>query len=174
MRDSMAEKKGLEGFVRRWSRWFSYVGYAACLLMLCISVIDILGSKLLRWPLPGAFDVVGLIALLVAAFSIAETELVGGHVRLDLGLVFLPKAMKRVCQVVANLLSFVLIVLLIFSSVKYGIKLLLTGEASMTVAIPFFPFAFAIVLGCLPVLLVLYLEIAKPKAIEEEKEGDRL
>jgi TRAP-type C4-dicarboxylate transport system permease small subunit len=170
----MPEEKGFEKFVKRWSKRFNYVGYAACMLLLCLSVIDILTGKLFRWPLPGVFDIAGLIAVLIAAFPLASTELAGGHVRLDLGLVFLPKRIRRFCQLFANTLSLALVILLIYSSVKYGIKLLVTGEASMTVAIPFFPFVFAIVLGCLPLVLVFVLELTKPEAVEAEKEGDRL
>ncbi len=117
---------------------------------------------------------VSLIAVLVAAFPIASTELAGGHVRLDLGLVFLPKSLQKFCRFLANVLSLGLVVLLIYASVRFGIKMLVTHEATMTLAIPLFPFVFAFVLGCLPLLLVLFLELKKPEAVETEKEGDRL
>ena len=170
----MPEEKGLEKFVKQWSKWFNYIGYAACMLMLCLSVIDIVGSKIFRWPLPGSIDTISLIAVLIAVFPLASTELVGGHVRLDLGLIFLTPRMRKICQALANILSLVLVVLLIYSSMKYGIKLLVTGEASMTVAIPFYPFVFATVIACLPLLLVFVLELTKPETLEAEKEGDRL
>jgi TRAP-type C4-dicarboxylate transport system permease small subunit len=142
--------------------------------LICTSVIDIIGSKLFSWPLPGAFDLVGLIAVLIGAFPLASTELAGGHVRLDLGLIFLPTKMKRFCQILANILSLALVLLLIYSSMRFGFKMFITKEATMTVAIPLFPFVFALVLACFPFLLVFFLEIKKPEDIEAEKEGDRL
>jgi len=170
----MLVTSAFERFVRLWAKRFNYVGYVACALMLCISTVDILGGKLFSWPLSGAFDMVGLLAILVGAFPIASTELVGGHVRLDMGLVFLPKKIKKFCQILANVLSLGLVGLLIYSSVGFGIKMLVTGEATMTVAIPLFPFVFAFVLACLPALLVFFLELKLPETLEAEKEGDRL
>jgi TRAP-type C4-dicarboxylate transport system permease small subunit len=170
----MRSDGAFDRFVKLWAKRFSYVGYAACLSMLCLSVIDIVGSKLFSRPLNGAFDIISLVAVLVAAFPIASTELAGGHVRLDLGLVFLPKSLQKFCRLLANLLSLGLVVLLVYASIRFGIKMLITHEATMTLAVPLYPFVFALVLGCLPLLLVFLLELKEPGALDAEKEGDRL
>jgi len=170
----MQSDSAFDRFVKLWAKRFSYVGYAACGSMLCLSVVDIVGSKLFSWPLPGAFDMISLIAILVTAFPFASTELVGGHVRLDLGLIFLPKKAQRFCRNLANLLSLFLVVLLVYSSIRFGIKMVVTREASMTLAIPFYPFVFALILGLIPALLVFFMELKKPEALEADKEGDRL
>ncbi len=166
----MKTEKGSVIFARRWGGRFNFVAYGACSLMLCLSVIDILGAKLFAWPLPGAADVVGLLAVLVAAFPIASTELSGGHVRLDLGLVYLPKRMKAFFQGVGNALSVALFVLMIIAFTKYGINMQKTGEASMTVAVPFYPFVYAIVISCLLALFVLILELVR--SVNTEKGGN--
>lgn len=164
----MAAEKGFVFFLKQWAKCFNVVGYAGCALMLCLSVIDIVGSKFFLWPLPGGADVIGLTALLVAAFPIASTELSGGHVRLDIGLAFLPKRAKTACQRIGNILGVFLFVLIILASMKYAMSLQRTGEASMTVAIPLFPFAYAIALSCIPTLLVLVLEVIKPEKVQKE------
>jgi TRAP-type C4-dicarboxylate transport system permease small subunit len=165
---NMPAENRFERFVKQWAKWSSFVAYVGCALMLILSVIDIVGAKLFRWPLPGGVDAIGLLAVLVAALPLASTELTGGHVRLDLGLAFLPKRIKTICQRVGNVFSLILFIFLIVSSFKYGVAMQTTGEASMTVAIPFAPFVFAIVLACLPVLLVLLLEIKRPESVEKE------
>jgi TRAP-type C4-dicarboxylate transport system permease small subunit len=168
----MTAENGFVRVVKRWSLWFNFVAYAGCALMLSLSVVDIVGSKIFSWPLPGGADVIGLIAVLVAALPIAATELSGGHVRLDLVLAFLPKKIRVAFRRIGTLLSLVLFLLIAIASMKYGLSLQNTGEASMTVAIPFFPFVYAIVLACIPTLLVLIIELFASE--NAEKEGDQI
>ncbi len=164
----MPKETRAEVFVKSWSKRFMYVAMAAVAIMLIVSVIDMVGLKLLAKPIPGGVDIIGLVAVFIASFGISTTELVGGHVRLDLGLVFLPKRMQDFCRKLSHILSIFLFVLLLFASIKYAISLMKSGEASMTIAIPFYPFVLSLVVGCIPILLVFVMELIKPEQIKKE------
>lgn len=170
----MPEDKGSERFIKLWSRRISLVSMVGLGVMLIVSLIDIIGSKFFLWPFPGGMDIVSLIAVIVIAFAIATTELIGGHVRLDLGLGLLPKSIKALCQKIGHVLSIIIFLLLMYASMIYGVSLLKSGEGSMTVGIPFYPFVFVITFACVPVVLVLLIELIKPEKVEKEKELDKI
>ena len=56
-----------EKFNRRVSEWFSWIGIAAMLVMMAVTCIDVVGSKVFRCPLLGAIDIVMLVQIVAIA-----------------------------------------------------------------------------------------------------------
>ncbi|MEJ2725903.1 MAG: TRAP transporter small permease [Deltaproteobacteria bacterium] len=154
----------LESFerpIKRWGGLFNWVAVAGLVTMLCVSVIDIVAGKLFGWGLPGTIDIIGLLGTFVIAFALAQTQIRGRHVRVDFILIRLPERARGVLDSVSSFLSLALFVLLIWTSVEYAIRLRFSGESSQTLAIPFFPFVFAIALATIPLALILACEFCR-------------
>lgn len=146
-------------FTRQWGEWFNWVAMAAIAAMLGLIVIDIVGSKLFRWPLPGSMDIIGLLGLLAAAFAIARTEIFKRHVRVDFLLTGLKERTQGMISIVSNFLALTLIALVIWRSVDYGMSMQASKTSSPTLRIPSYPFGYATVLACIPLFLVLLFEL---------------
>jgi len=73
----------------------------------------------------------------------------------------LPTRVRAYVDSFVHLLGIVLFALLAWRSYEYGRVLQDTGEVSMTQGIPFYPFVYAIALCCIPVCLVLLVELLK-------------
>ena len=56
----MAFLEKFDGFNRRLSGWFEWVGLGGLLAMMAITCIDVFGAKIFRSPLYGALDIVVL------------------------------------------------------------------------------------------------------------------
>lgn len=129
--------------------------------MLALTVADIIGIKFFKAPVPGAIEIVGFLAVTVTAFAIAHTYVLRGHIRVEFFVMRLPQRLQAAIAAFVSLLCTGLFALLAWQSYAYGRVLQTTGEVSMTQNIPFYPFVYAIAFCCLPLCLLLLLELVK-------------
>jgi TRAP-type C4-dicarboxylate transport system permease small subunit len=150
---------GFERLTTRLVGWFGWGTALALALLLCVSVVDVVASKLFSWPVPGSIDIIGLLAVLAVAFGMAKTEMFARNIRVDFLVMRLPAKIQNVCGVIDAILGFILWAFVIWSSLNYTILLHRSNEGSPTLVIPYYPFAFAIAVGCVPLLMVLVYQL---------------
>ena len=126
--------------------------------MLSLTMVDVIGIKLFRWPVPGAPEMVGFLGVVVIAFAMTYTLFVRGHIQVEFFVMHMPKKGQLVSTALVSLLGLLLFALLSWQSFEYGHMLQTTGEVSMTQRIPFYPFVYAMAFCCIPVCLVLLLD----------------
>jgi TRAP-type C4-dicarboxylate transport system permease small subunit len=153
--------KRLETISHLLSKWFSWVGGIGLVVMLGLIVADIVGIKLFKNPVPGAIEIVAFLGVVVTAFAIAYTYILRGHIQVEFFVMRLPARVQAVVASFVFLLGIALFILLAWRSYAYGRVLQVSGEVSMTQGIPFYPFVYAIALCCIPVCLVLLVELLK-------------
>lgn len=148
----MLEK--FEKFNNRLSGWFEWVGVAGLLLMLLVTIIDIVGTKLFNTPLLGALDWVRVFQSLAIAFACAMTLIIGRHVKVEFLITHLPKRAQAVIESIVFLLGLGLFVLIVWRLTVLGYAMQAGGETSATAHIPRFLPAYWIALASIPVCLV--------------------
>ncbi len=148
----MLEK--FERFNRNLSSWVEWVGLAALLLMMIVTCIDVLGSKLFRTPVFGSIDIVMLAQLIAISFAAASALLLGRHVQVEFFVVMLPKRTHAVVNCIVDLLGLILFALIVWRLCVFGYSLQTGGEESATARIPLYPFAYGIALASIPVCLI--------------------
>lgn len=151
----------LERMVAVFSKWATIIAGIALTAMLFISVADVIGNKIFSHPIQGTTDYVSFLAVITIVFSLSYSLIEKAHVQVDLFLNKLPRRMRAIFETLIALLSLTLFVLLMWFSVRYGIRLQANNELSMTQHIPVFPFAYAVAFACLPACLYLFLEVLR-------------
>jgi TRAP-type C4-dicarboxylate transport system permease small subunit len=150
-----------EKFNTRLSGWFEWVGIAGLLLMMVITGIDVIGGKLFTWRLLGAIDIVTLSQIVAIAFSAAIALIVGRHIRVEFLVNRLPRRAQAVINSFVSLLGLILFLLIIWRLIVLGISFQTAREATATVYIPLYPFAYGIALASVPVCLVFLADLIK-------------
>ena len=150
-----------EKFVNRLSNWLNWIGGIGLVAMLALIAADIIGAKLFKWPIPGGIEIVGFLSVIVIAFAIAQTQVVHGHIEVEFLVTRLPKTAQKVIASIIYLFSMALFALLAWRSYDFGHTLQVSGEVSMTQGIPFYPFVYALAFCCIPVFLVLLVQLLK-------------
>ncbi len=144
-----------EKFNHRSSVWFEWIGVIGILVMMFITCIDVLLSKLFTLPIQGAIDVVQFSQLIAIAFALATTLILGRHIQVDIFISSLPRRTQGVIDSIATLIGFAFFVLVAWQLYGLGHSFHTAGEASMSqLRIALFPFPYAIALGSIPVCLV--------------------
>lgn len=130
----------------------------ALLLLMFITFIDVVGSKLFLTPVFGSLDIAMLTQLAAIACGTASTLLLGKHIRVEFFLIMLPSSISKPIIVSMLILAFGLFALMALNLFKYGYSLQISGEVSPTAHVPLFPFAYGAALSFIPVCTELFLE----------------
>lgn len=143
-----------EKFNRRVSMGIEWVGLAALLLMMLVTTLDVIGSKLFLLPVFGAFDIMMLAQLVAMTFAAGATLIVGLHITVEFFVPLLPPRIQAVVDCIVFLLGFILFALIVWRLCLYSYDLQINGEVSLTARIPFYPFVYGATLACVPVCLI--------------------
>ena len=151
----MLEK--FEKFNRRLSEGAEWIGFGAIFLMVVLTCVDVVTSKLFLTPVFGALDVMMIAQLIAVSFAIAITDIMDKHVSVEFFVMLVPKRLQSAIECFVNFLVLSLFIVIVWRLFAYGYGMQLGGEESMTARIPMAPFAYAAAVGCIPVCLV-YLQ----------------
>ncbi len=127
----------------------SWVGAGALALMVLIVVANVTGRYLLKSPVLGSVEMVGLLTVIVVFCTLAFTEAKGGHIVVDLVVSRLP---GRTAAILTSVMSFLGAVFFIAVGWQ-GWSLMVSNLSPLVVtssvlSIPFAPFMFIMALGC--------------------------
>ena len=148
----------LEKQVDNLSGVFNWLAGAAILAMMLLTFADVV-LRFFRHPIPGTYELVGLMGTVGASFALAYTTVKKGHIAVE----FLTRRMSEKAQAViaagGELVSTLLFGILTWQSAVYALDLKRTGEVSLTIEMPVYPFVLSIAIGCCLVCLVLLTDL---------------
>jgi len=148
---------GLEKFAkfnRKLSMGIEWVGLAAIVLMMLITTIDVLGTKLFLLPVFGSLDIMMLAQLVAMTFTAGATLIIGLHITVEFFVPLLPRRLQDVVDCIIYFLGLALFVLIVWRLFLYSHDMQIQGEVSSTARIPFYPFAYGATVACVPVCLI--------------------
>jgi len=131
--------------------WVAGASIVAMMLLTCADVV----LRYLRRPIPGTYELVCFLGALAVGFAMAHTSVQRGHVSVSVLTRLLPPRMQAGVACTTGLLSFVFFALIGWQSHRYAGQLLASGEVSLTLQLPFYPFVYGIGLSAWAVCLVL-------------------
>jgi len=139
---------------------FNWIAAGAVVAMMCLTCTDVI-LRIFRLPIPGTYEIVGLLGSVVIAFSIGYTAVEKGHIAVEFLVQKLPVRVQTVIDTFNALISTCLFGLISWQSIVYASDLQQSGEVSLTIQMPIYPFVYGIALGCGLLCLVLLLDFVK-------------
>ena len=115
-----------------------YLAIAGVSIMVLINCADVFGSKLFSKPVPGSTELISVIQLATLAFALGATQMVRGHINVEMFVLLLNEKKRAMMLAFTTLLELITFVLLGYEAVLYGNSLKMAGEVSGTIRIPFF------------------------------------
>ena len=146
---------------RRLSRWFEWIGLAGMIVMMSITCFDVMGAKLFKFPILGALDIVQLSQIVAISFAAGMMVILGRHIQVDFVFSLLPRRAQTVINSIVLLILLGFHIVIIWRVCVLGYSFLTSGEGTMTVYIPIYPFVYGIALAFIPVCVVLLLEFIR-------------
>ena len=136
------------------------IAQAGVFAMLLIIFSNILGRKIWK-PIYGTYDYVGFIGAILVAFAIPFCALEKGHIEVELLVERFSKRVQGIVGSITGFLSLGIFSLVTWQCVVFANDMRRTGELSMTMQTPFYPYIYAIAFGCGLLCLVILVDIIK-------------
>jgi TRAP-type C4-dicarboxylate transport system permease small subunit len=96
----------------------------------------------------------GYFGAVVMAFALGYTQMQRGHIAVDIVVLGFPKRAQRVLNGINSLLCMAFFAIASWQIARYATTLWRTGEVTETLRIIYYPFTYAVALGCATLSLV--------------------
>jgi TRAP-type C4-dicarboxylate transport system permease small subunit len=144
------------------------VGIAGTVLVLMVALACAnVALRSFGYPIKGTFELIGFFGAIVAAFALGITQINKQHIAVDVVINLFPKSIKRILAGIGSLVAMVFFVLAAWQTVQWGTTLWRVHELSETLRIVYFPFVYAVSLGCSVIALVLLIDMLRLISAEE-------
>lgn len=150
----------LSKYLARTGRGFNLLACAAVIIMMLLSTADVL-LRLWGRPIPGTYELVGFLGTLVVAFALAFTSMEKGHIAVEILVERLPQRAQLAIDAFGNLMGMLLFGLIAYQAFIYALDIRKSGEVSLTLQLPPYPFILGIAAGCALLALLLMVNFAK-------------
>lgn len=149
----------IECLIGRLASFFNGIAAAAVVGMMGLTCLDVL-LRFFRQPIPGTYEIVGMLGAVFVSFSLARTSVDHGHIAVDFLVQRFPRRLQHAVEAINAGICALLFTVLCRQCVFYARDLQASGEVSMTLQMPIHPFVFGIAIGCAMLSLVLYVSCA--------------
>ena len=150
----------LEKIGSRLARSLFWVSGCAIILMMLLTCADVI-LRYLRMPIPGTYELVCYLGALTVACAMAHTSVQKGHVTVSILVQLFPRRIQYVIESITGSLGFILFALVSWRSALYAHDLCASGEISLTLELPFYPFIYGVSLSAAAVSLILFVDLLK-------------
>jgi TRAP-type C4-dicarboxylate transport system permease small subunit len=141
------------------ARAISMVSLAAICVMMFLTAADVIGRYLLNKPIGPSKDLTEVLMVIVVFMGISHTQVIGGHVRVDILFSRISKHGQAVLDTFTMFVSGIVYILISWQLGKRAISVLLNPESYMattgTMHWPIGPYVLIASVGCLVLSLVL-------------------
>ena len=139
--------KRLETSLTEMAGFVNWIAAGAVAIMMVLTSADVV-LRFFRHPIPGTFEIVGLLGTVAASFSLAYTTVMKGHIAVEFIVQKLPRKVQHAVDAVNGLAGCLLFAILAWQSVLYAMDMRANGEVSLTLQMPIYPFILGIAIGC--------------------------
>jgi len=142
------------------SRRLYWIAGAAIVAMMLITCADVV-LRYFRMPIPGTYELVCFLGAVAVAFAMAYTSLEKGHISVSFVVALFPQRIQGLIESITHLFGVFLFGLIAWQSAIYANDLRLSGEVSLTLELPFYPFVCGIAFSAAVVTLILTSDLFK-------------
>jgi TRAP-type C4-dicarboxylate transport system permease small subunit len=150
----------LERISNELARLLYWMAGTAIIVMMVLTCGDVI-LRFFRRPIPGTYELVCFLGAVAVAFAMAHTTVQKGHVAVSLLVRLFPERIQGVIESITSTFGFIFFALVAWQSVLYGKDLYASGEVSLTLQLPFYPFVYGIGFSAAAVCLVLLTDLFK-------------
>jgi TRAP-type C4-dicarboxylate transport system permease small subunit len=156
----------LSHFLNRFLIWIAGCFLGIMILLTCANVF----LRLVWVPLRGTFELMGYFGAVVTAFALGYTQIRRGHIAVDILVLRFSKKIRRRLNGINNLICMTFFAIVAWRVTGHAWTLCQTGEVTETLHIIYYPFTFAVALGCATLSLVFLTGLLKSFLQGEESE----
>jgi len=145
---------GIHRDLTRISILFNILAGIAVIAMMLLTCADVV-LRLFRHPIPGTYELVGFLGTVIVSFALALTSLEKGHIAVEILVERFPPRIQTGIEAITSLIGAFLFALLTWQSMIYAADMRQSGEVSVTLTMPIYPFIYGLAAGSALLVAVL-------------------
>ena len=152
--------QALEKISRILSRIFMGLAGVFLVAMILITCANIF-ARLVWVPIKGTFELMGFFGAVTTAFALGYTQQDKAHISVD---ILVNRFPPKIRMVLNGINAFICMIFFSFAGwqiARWATTIRETGEVTETLRIIYYPFTYAVALGCFLLALVLLVEFLK-------------
>ena len=139
-------------------RIINYLPLFGLVVIMLLGVSEVI-LRLFGASIYGVFEMIGFIGSVVVFFSMPQTLIQKGHIRIEVIVSRCTKRVQAAIDTITGLLSIGVCALVVWQACLVAADMLRSGEVSLTLGIPFYPFVYGIAFSCVLLGLIFLLEV---------------
>ena len=145
----------VELWVNPISKIVNRIASGVLFFMMLLTIADVFLRKVFSSSILGTVEVSEFMLLILVFFALAQTEVLNGHVKVDLVMGRFSERSQAMVDAITQLACFSLFGLFTWSALVYSGKMREAAEVSQDLWLPIFPFVYVVAVGCALLSLVL-------------------
>jgi TRAP-type C4-dicarboxylate transport system permease small subunit len=150
-----------EKYMTLITSWLNWVAAAAIILVMLIVCANVIGRAFFETPVKGTVDITGLLGAIILGWAIAHTQVLKGHIRVDLFMERLSPLAQKIIDIFIDIINLVIFGLISWQTLVFAKATFDAGELSQVLKIPLTPFILVVAIGCIALALVLVIDLVK-------------
>ncbi len=153
----MEQLERISRFLNQALIWIGGFFLVIMILLTCSNIF----LRLVWTPIRGTFELIGFFSAIVTAFALGYTQIHRGHIGIDLLVSRFSATAQRILSGINYAICMVFFAIAGWQIARWANVLRRTGEVTETLRIIFYPFTYAVSLGCLVLALVLLVDLLR-------------
>jgi TRAP-type transport system small permease protein len=149
--NSLLKKLSLPG------KFMSYIGNISIAGMTLLSAADVVGRYFFNSPILGAYEITEYLMLIMVFSYLGITQSQKAHINVDIVFNHLSPGFQAILTRINDVICLLMMIIVSCMGVQKVLANIKTGEASILLKIPDYPFAIFMTIGC----VVLTIEFLK-------------
>jgi TRAP-type C4-dicarboxylate transport system permease small subunit len=154
---------------RSFGTYLAYIGNCALAAMMLLTTADVIGRYFFNSPVLGAYEITEYLMLIMVFSFLALAQSAKAHISVDIVFNRLPAGLRHVLERFNHLVCLLMMLLVTWMSLQRIWELRRTGEASVLLKIPDYPFAAFLVIGCLAFCLEFLRDVFSAARTDGER-----
>jgi TRAP-type C4-dicarboxylate transport system permease small subunit len=140
------------------SRVMLAIAVAALIMMMVLTLADV-ALRAFGRPIPGTYELVGILGAIIIGFSIPYTTMTKGHVIMDFLTGSLSGRARAALHVLTRALAIVFFIIAGWNLCLLGYGYSKAGEVTLTLKLPLFPVFYVVAFCCFIECLMLVVDL---------------
>jgi TRAP-type mannitol/chloroaromatic compound transport system permease small subunit len=143
----------------RVESFFNVTSGMLILFLMFLAVFQVVGRKFFNFPIPGYVDWVEMAMAIFCFLSIAYTQKLGGHVRMELFISRFSGRSLWIVEAIGTLIAIWIIAVLAFYGWDHFMRAWVIGDSSIDIQIPIWPGKLVVVVAFISLELRLLVQL---------------
>lgn len=156
----------ISAFLNRLLLWIGGVFLVGMIVLTCANIL----CRMIWVPIIGTFELMGYCGGIVTAFALGYTQIKRGHIAVDVLVNTFSDKIRNIINAINYTVCFLFFSVAAWQIAEKATTLMNTGEVTETLRIIYYPFTYAVALGCAIISLVLFTDLVRsffPKGVDK-------